>query len=206
MRAEFQALLLTVPCVLFTVIVFNRDKHLTTFEVSDANKPLNQLLGRIQQAQWSVAKGIADEQSSMPINDTTVMSYDNLTTHIPASTFRFMTNESSDNYTIHEWNASFVDALFHPKFNFTRVVEAVASIQDIHSDSTRNIFRSIYNKLIDQVPHNLPKEVESLFDMVVFLNKTMFDGHWNAAVHFIVPSSVSQNETRVDEFFRALRE
>ena len=50
MRPEFQALLLTIPCILITAVAFGRDKRLTRVAVGD-NAQLNQLLHNIRQAQ-----------------------------------------------------------------------------------------------------------------------------------------------------------
>ena len=53
---------------------------------------------------------------------------------------------------------------------------------------------------------DMPSDAESPFDLAVFLNKTIFEGNWNTAVHFIVSLSAPQNETRVDDFFRSMLE
>ena len=190
MRPEFQALLLTIPCILITAVAFDRDKRLTRVAVGD-NAQLNQLLHNIRQAQLGVVKSIMDNQNLLPTNHTPMC-------------LTVINEKNTVNTT--EWNTSFVNALFLPSFNYTKVKAAVVSIQNNRTDATRNTLRSIYAPLVEQMQRDIPSDAKSPFDLAVYLNKTIFDGNWNAAIHFIMSLFASQNETQVDDFFRALRE
>ena len=195
MRPEFQALLMMIPCILITAVAFDRVKTLTKVSVGDKVQ-FNQLLDNIRQAQLGIVESILDDLHHPLHHPPTI--------HTPTHLIVVL-EKISYNYTAKS-NVSFVNTLSLPRFNYTKVKATVVSLQNNSTDSARKTLRSIYTTLIEQMQRDMPSDAESPFDLAVFLNKTIFEGNWNTAVHFIVSLSAPQNETRVDDFFRSMLE
>ena len=194
MRFEFQALLLMIPFILMTAITFDGNKHLAKVVMGE-NMQLDQLLSNIRQAQLGIIKSITDNQNSVPTNHTLSHSM---------TEDEKISNSHIVNTT--ERNVSFVNVLFLPSFNYTKVKAAVASIQNNHTDAARKTLRSIHALLIEQMQRDMPLDAKSPFDLALFLNKTTFNGNWHVALNFIMSLFAQQNETRMDDFFHAMLE